>query len=53
MTPDQMLDFESKNLWDCYFPVQPAKRIINAPGDEVLGSEFLQVELCYYRRYWE
>lgn len=35
MTPDQMLDFESKNLWDCYFPVEPAKRIIYAPGDEV------------------
>lgn len=38
MTPDQMLAFESKNLWDCYFPLQPVKRIINVPGDEVLGD---------------
>lgn len=47
MTPDQMLAFESKNLWDCYFPLQPVKRIINAPGDEVLGdgSGFSEGEL--------
>lgn len=47
MTPDQMLAFESKNLWDCYFPLQPVKRIINALGDEVLGdgSGFSEGEL--------
>lgn len=25
-----MLAFENKNLWDCYFPLEPAKRILNA-----------------------
>lgn len=37
MTTDQMLAFENNNnkkiLWDCYFPLQPAKRILNAPGE--------------------
>lgn len=28
-----MLAFENKNLWDCYFPLQPAKRILNAPDE--------------------
>lgn len=42
MTTDQMLAFENRNLWDCYFPLQPAKRILNAPGERFLsdGSDF-------------
>ncbi len=39
-----MLAFENKNLWDCYFPLQPAKRILNAPDERFLtdGSVFLR-----------
>lgn len=39
-----------KNLWDCYFPLQPAKRILNVPDKRFLpdGSGFFWVSELWY-----